>query len=290
MRAISWSGIRRAIVFGTMGVLFVVLAGTTYQGVATALERRQLPHPGNLVDVGGHQLHIDCVGEGRPVVILEAPAMAMSAVWGWVRQDLASRTRVCGYDRSGLGWSEAGDHGYDPSRAIDELKVLLERGKESRPYVLVGQEFGAALAAAYATRYRSDVAALILIDSPTQTERLDRSSMMRFADSWPWLARVGVLRGTHLLSRRADGLPGASAAALSAFLNRPDHLTRSAGELSRWDDTLRLGSAVPTDAGLRVLRLEAGGTIRFAGLNDSAQARVVSAAIANVVETVRISR
>jgi pimeloyl-ACP methyl ester carboxylesterase len=270
-----------------MGTLFVALAGTTYQGVATALERRQLPHPGRLIDVGGHQLHIDCSGEGRPIAVLEAPSMGMSAVWGWIRQDLASHTRVCAYDRSGLGWSEAGDRGYDPSSAIDELHVLLERASEAGPFVLVGQELGAALAAAYATRYRSDLAALVLIDPPVQSGELDQPSTIRFADSWPWLARVGVLRGTGFLSRRADGLPEGSQAAVSAFLTRPDHLTRSAGELSRWNDTVQLGSALPLDAGLHVLRLEAGGTERSAGVNDPAQARVVSAAIANLLDVVR---
>jgi pimeloyl-ACP methyl ester carboxylesterase len=287
--AVSFSGLRRTLYLGVMGTIFFVLAGTTYQGVATALERRQLPHPGRLIDVGGHQLHLDCSGEGHPIVVLEAPSMGMSAVWGWIRQDLTSRTRVCGYDRSGLGWSESGDFDYDPSRAIDELHVLLERASETGPYVLVGHEFGAALATAYAARYRPDLAALVLIDPPAQDNGPDQSSMMRFADSWPWLARVGVLRGTRLLSRRADGLPETSTAAVSAFLNRPDHLTRSAGELSRWNETVRLGSAVPLDTSLRVLRLEAGGTARSAGLNDSAQARVVSTAIANLVDVVRTS-
>ena len=285
--AVSLSGIRRAVAVGATGAMFIVLAGTTYQGVATALERRQLPHPGRLIDVGGHQLHLDCVGEGQPAVVLEAPAMGMSAGWGWIRQDLTSRTRVCGYDRSGLGWSEAGDRGYDPSRAIDELHLLLEHAGETRPYVLVGQELGAALATAYATRYRSDVAALVLIDPPAQNDGLDRSSMTRFARTWPWLARTGVLRGTRLLSRLADGLPDASAVALGAFLNRPDHLTRAASELSRWDDTVRLGASVPLDSGLRVLRLEAEGPRRAAGLNDAPRAHVVSGEIATVVEAVR---
>src|SRR5688572_26437022 len=49
--AVSLSGIRRAVVVGMAGAMFIVLAGTTYQGVATALERRQLPHPGRLIDV-----------------------------------------------------------------------------------------------------------------------------------------------------------------------------------------------------------------------------------------------
>ena len=182
-------------------------------------------------------------------MVLEAPSMGMSAVWGWIRQDLTSRTRACAYDRSGLGWSEAGDSDYDPSRAIDELHLLLERATEAGPFVLVGHEFGAALATAYATRYRADLAAVVLIDPPAENGGLDQSSMMRFADSWPWLARVGVLRLTRMLSRRADGLPETSEAAVSAFLNRPDHLTRSARELSRWNDTVRLGFRRPARCG-----------------------------------------
>src|SRR5919107_5614645 len=95
----------------TAVVVFVLLllVGATYQGVATALERRKYPHPGRLVDVGGHQLHIYCTGErrrGRPTVVLEAPEGSMSGEWGWVQAALAERRLVCSYDRAGLGWSE----------------------------------------------------------------------------------------------------------------------------------------------------------------------------------------
>ena len=91
---------------------FIVLAGVTYQSVATALERRQFPYPGRLIDVGDHQLHIYCVGEGAPTVVLEAPAAGISVGWAWVQDDLGQTTRVCSYDRAGLGWSEAGEGGY----------------------------------------------------------------------------------------------------------------------------------------------------------------------------------
>ena len=76
----------RQILKTTAVILIVILlAGATYQGVATAVERRKYPHPGMLVDVGGHQLHIYCTGESRvaaPTVILEAPEGGMSAEWG----------------------------------------------------------------------------------------------------------------------------------------------------------------------------------------------------------------
>ncbi len=82
---------------------FFVLAGATYQGVATALERHRFQRPGGLVDAGGHQLHIFCMGQGSPVVLLEAAAGSMSVAWGWIQPEIARMTRVCSYDRAGLG-------------------------------------------------------------------------------------------------------------------------------------------------------------------------------------------
>src|SRR5215211_4670781 len=98
--------IRRMALRVAMVLAFLLLAGATCQGVATAIERRQFPRPGGMVDVGGHQLHIYCVGTGTPTVVLEAPAVGMSAAWGAVQPSIARVTRVCSYDRAGLGWSE----------------------------------------------------------------------------------------------------------------------------------------------------------------------------------------
>jgi pimeloyl-ACP methyl ester carboxylesterase len=71
-----------------------------------------------MVDVGGHSLHIDCLGEGRPTVILEAANLGMSAHRIWMQQQLAQTTRVCVYDRSGLGWSERGPKPETPIRSL----------------------------------------------------------------------------------------------------------------------------------------------------------------------------
>ena len=94
----------------------VSLMGATYQGIATSLERRAHPRPGRLVDVGTHQLHIWCTGAGTPTVVLEAAGGELSVGWANVQAASAAFTRVCSYDRAGLGWSEAGDGRYVPSR------------------------------------------------------------------------------------------------------------------------------------------------------------------------------
>ena len=76
--------IRRGLVWMIAGILALALIGAVYQAVATEMDRRAYPPPGEMVDVGGHRLHIDCVGQGSPTVILESGLGTMSADWALV--------------------------------------------------------------------------------------------------------------------------------------------------------------------------------------------------------------
>ena len=232
-----------------------MLAGATYQGVATALERHRYQRPGGLVDAGGHQLHIYCLGQGSPIVILEAAAGSMSAAWGWVQPEVAKTTRVCSYDRAGLGWSEAGDGSYIPSRVPEELRVLLDRANEIGPIVLVGHEAGALFSRMYAGRFTANTVALVLIDDPTTGAT---PLTPTFPSAWPWLARVGILRLSQHLSSRAVALPGESGGAMRAFLNRPDHLTRAAMEISQLEEVEAAARSVPVSSTILVTTISIG--------------------------------
>ena len=282
--------VRRVLLVATFFLMLLVLAGATYQGVATALERRQFRHPGRLVDAGGHQLHIFCLGEGLPTVVLEAPATGMSAAWGWVQPDVARITRVCSYDRAGLGWSEAGGRPYQPSAVAGELRAMLRRAGEPGPYVVVGHGLGAAFAVLFAAQFGSDVAGLVLIDRPVPDSTDGRDQTTRLANASPWLARTGVLRATRMISSNAAGLPEVSAGALRAFLNRPDHLTRAAAELARWDEAVELAGVAAIDPDITVVRLEAAGREHAALLTDAGLARKASDAIRGVTASVRAKR
>jgi pimeloyl-ACP methyl ester carboxylesterase len=239
----SRSQVRRLLRLGGAIIVFLMLAGATYQGVATALERREFPRPGGLVSIGDHQLHLFCVGNGAPAVVLEAPAAASSAAWGDIQQRLARTTRVCAYDRSGLGWSEAGDRPYDPGRVPEELRALLESAGENGPFVVAGHGLGAAFARMYAGRADADATALIEIDPPAADAAHD-ARLTWIMPAAPWMARVGLLRASRMLSSKADALGGTSGEAMRAFLNRPDHLTRAAAEVAKWDDAVRLAERV----------------------------------------------
>jgi pimeloyl-ACP methyl ester carboxylesterase len=281
--------VRRVVLRIAAVLMFVILAGATYQGAATAIERRQFPHPGRMIDIGDRQLHIYCTGKGSPTVVLEAPAAGMSAAWGWVQPALERTTRTCSYDRAGLGWSEAGDRPYEPSTVPDHLHTLLDRAGERAPYVLVGHGLGAAFAKLYAARFGAEVRTLILVDPPTADAR-GSETRMRLVRASPWLARAGVLRITRLLSDTVVGMPEASAGPMMSFLNRPDHLTRAASEMARWDEAVELAdrSSIPPDVPVVPVRVNA--TDRIAFLADSAAAAEVTSAIRNAVRQVVSAR
>jgi len=77
-----------------------------YQAAAEARDRRRLPPPGRLMDVGGRRLHITEAGEGSPTVVI-IPALGDSVLlWPRIQHALAEDTKVCVYDRPGLGWSD----------------------------------------------------------------------------------------------------------------------------------------------------------------------------------------
>jgi len=280
--------VRRALVTSGVALLFLLLIGATYQGVATAFERRRFPHPGRLIDVGRHQLHLYCTGSGTPAVVLEAPEATMSAAWARVQASVGRVTRACSYDRAGLGWSEAGDEPFTLDTATSQLHALLAQAGEGGPFVIAGAGLGSALARLYASRYPEETSALVLVNvrGATISFRAETPSI-RFISVAPWLARTGVLRATRRWSSSVRGLPEPAAGELRSFLNRPDHLARASGELARWDEAVARSEAAPLPRDLPVVQVEVEGRDRIAVLADEKNAGDVSEAIVRAVRRAR---
>ena len=219
-----------------VGVVTLSLIGAAYQTVSTRRDQRMLPAPGQLVDVGTHRLHINCIGHGSPAVILEAGNLGMSADWIKVQQLAAGTTRVCSYDRAGMGWSEAGPPPRDANRISAELHALLTRARVAPPYVMVGHSYGGLYGLHFAGQYSGDVAGLVLIDSshPDQfTRSADGRAMFRRTNRLgavlPLLTRLGVVRLSNFLPAHPD-LPPQQRTEVQAFNSTTRQVTTSAAE------------------------------------------------------------
>ena len=214
-----WLGASLATLVG------LALVGYIYEPIAEAADAKAYPPPGQMVDVGGYRLHIKCTGEGSPTVVIESGWGEMSASWGWVQPEVAKITRVCTYDRAGMGWSEASPQPRTAREFAKELHTLLEKANEPGPYVLVGHSLGGYTMLVYAHDYPEEVSGLVLIDAqdlPASDGAAPKPALKPGRNSLPsLLARIGVVR---LLAAPLDAiknLPEGDKQAYTAYAVAP---------------------------------------------------------------------
>lgn len=196
-------------------------------------DRRRLPPPGRLIDIGGRRLHLIESGTGQTPVIFESGISASGLNWTHVRSEVARFTLAYAYDRAGLGWSDQAESPRLASRLVDELHALLGAAGVPTPYVLVGHSFGGLLVCMYAVKYPGEVAGLVLVDPLPAGEwlhpRPEQSRMLgsgiALARRGAWLARIGVVRLALALltggARRVPkGIARLTSGAGESFLSR----------------------------------------------------------------------
>jgi pimeloyl-ACP methyl ester carboxylesterase len=133
------------------------------------------PAPGRLVDIGGRKLHINCTGAGSPTVVLEGGGGAFAIDWTLVQPRVAESTRVCSYDRAGLGWSDPGPSHEAVEQIVSDLHGLLQKAGENKPYVLVGASIGGIYIRAYQRTYPNEVGALVFTNSANRVGLVTKS-------------------------------------------------------------------------------------------------------------------
>lgn len=132
------------------------------------------PGPGRKIDVGGYRLYLECTGSGSPTLILEsgfgAPGASLAASSGWRRLGpaLGGETRVCAYDRAGLGASDPRPRSRPgTSQALaTELRTLLRNAGVPAPYVFYGPSIGAFFALSHVAHWQdpSEIAGFVFGD------------------------------------------------------------------------------------------------------------------------------
>jgi pimeloyl-ACP methyl ester carboxylesterase len=207
-------------------------------------------------------------------VVLDAGSGGFSAQWVRVQREVSGTTRVCAYDRAGMGWSEMGPEPRDAKQISSELHTLLSKAGIDEPYVLVGHSFGGMYMRTYAARYPDEVAGVALVDSSTDPDQFSprpeaRDSnepqkqtfavvprLVRLGVSLP--ARLGVVRLLSKLDPASPELPPQQRAQIDALTPSTRQWTTSALEFLAPTQTLRPGS--PGSLGNKPLAVVTAGT------------------------------
>jgi len=164
-------------------LLFVIVVPPMLNYAGLQKEREFLTANLTRYDIGFSQkMFFNCSGSGRPTVILDAPTGMTSDSWILGQAELAKLTKVCVYDRAGLGFSDAPPklNISDPGegavartlgteatsvRMVNDLHRLVTFSfPQERPFVLVGSELGGLVARMYTHLHPQDVTHVVMID------------------------------------------------------------------------------------------------------------------------------
>jgi pimeloyl-ACP methyl ester carboxylesterase len=114
------------------------------------------------IRIGKISIHVARAGKGRPLILLHGYPQS-GEVWRQVASKLAQERMVVIADLPGMGLSDVKQGGYDlPSVSEDIHSLTSTLGLKEVD--VVGHDWGAALAAVYALRYRQEVRKLVFIE------------------------------------------------------------------------------------------------------------------------------
>lgn len=147
-------------------------------------------------------MHIDCTGAGSPAVILESGLGDTYLSWRKVQPEIAKVTRVCSYDRAGIGYSESSSQPRTSKVMAAELHSLLKAAGVAPPYVLVGHSMGGYTVRLYTSLYRNEVVGMVLVDAshPDQENRFPpelknlEGTWLREAEFLEYATPIGIPR------------------------------------------------------------------------------------------------
>lgn len=315
---------RRWLLYPVFAMMALAAVGGGYETVAGALDE-DFPMPGQLIDVGGHSLHLNCRGSGSPTVVLEPGAGGMSSDFAWITPAVASDTRVCVYDRAGRGWSEPADSPQDAAQIATDLHTLLQRGDVPGPYVVAGHSFGGLYVLTFAARYPDEVAGMVLVDSTEPGSAATPATSPGNEGSYDIMGRVSALlsssarlglgrliaqldygslppqardearasaaTASHLQSTLDEYIQGSAsadqAASLKDFGDKPlAVLTAGSGSDAAWMAAQEDLASLSTNSAHRVVD----GAIHGEMIADEDAAAATSQAILDVVSSVRSGR
>lgn len=121
--------------------------------------------PQRLVDMDhGRRMNIYCLGSGTPAVILDAGMGDSTISWALVQPAIAAKTKVCSYDRAGLGFSDGSSRPSTATNIAEDLHALLKAAHVAPPYILVGHSAAGMYIRVYADRYPDEVAGMVSVE------------------------------------------------------------------------------------------------------------------------------
>ncbi len=269
----------------------VLIIGFTYEKVGEFIDSKKYEHPGLLVDINDHKMHI--YGEGTsnntPTVVFTSGWKTPSPYVDYfpLLKEISKYTRAVVYERPGYGWSEAAHGERDIDTITKELHQLLIESGEKGPYILVGHSFGSNEVLRFAQLYGEEVAGVVLIDgsNPDYTVTIERPANFPF---WYGSVNSTIFNNTANFLNNFGGTRlvfSSTDLYISKFTSYKNSLLYASRELQELDQAMFI-KTLNNKNQLQELRMDASVMLENGGIGDISL-KVITSSLYNESETTR---
>jgi pimeloyl-ACP methyl ester carboxylesterase len=139
-----------------------------------------------------------CWGTGGPAVFLESGGGAIDEFSGSpLVERLAGERQVCLYNRAGRSPSDpAPNRAREAEDVAADFHALVQAAHIPPPYVLFGRSFGGMVVGFYASKYPTEVAGVVVFDSPAPSATMTKEEFPEGVWDFPEnIERLNVLTG-----------------------------------------------------------------------------------------------
>jgi pimeloyl-ACP methyl ester carboxylesterase len=169
----------------------------------TAMAQFKYKPIGGLTKVDEHlQLHSFIKGEGIYTLVFTAGFGSPSAYIDYftIASNLSRSNKVVVYDRAGVGWSDEAPLPLQLESTAEQLHTLLQKNNQHERYVLIAHSFGALEMIHFASKYREEVAGIVLIDGVSPQTYLNFNpeksvKTLKMINRNKWLFRLSINLG-----------------------------------------------------------------------------------------------
>ncbi|MEL6814298.1 MAG: alpha/beta hydrolase [Cyanobacteria bacterium J06598_3] len=234
----------------------LIAATTLYQAIACHKSNQKKP-PGQLIDVGGHHLHLlhfpslNPTISKRPTVVIDH---SLGGVEGYLLiKEIAQYAEVCLCDRAGYGWSSPSWSAPNSQESVRQLNLALIKAGVKPPYILVGNSLGSYNMRLYAHRFPEQVVGMVLTDGLHEKALLTMPRQLRclqglflagfllsIVGSALGFVRIAANTGLfELLKPELKELPRSNLRPIVRSFYRPKHWLTMAREIAQLDNSGR---------------------------------------------------
>ncbi len=181
-------------------VVVLLTISAIYNNIALKLEESKIKPSGQMIDVGGYNVHVYTEGESfdSPTLVFLSGSGTVAPTYDFkpLYSLLSDKYRIAVVEKAGYGYSDIVDIPRDVDTMVEELRSALKGADINYPYILLPHSMSGLEAIYWAQKYPEEIAGIVGLDMavPYSYDDFDFSRISKMMYLGGTTSKLGLIR------------------------------------------------------------------------------------------------